>query len=297
MDKSRLREQARRLVFAAPRLSEALLSGNFRSIFKGRGMDFEALREYGIDDDALRIDWNASARFGKPYVKTYREDRDLNLFIILDESASMDFGSGRSKHESAVLAASLLAYAASLEGLRVGLLCFGAAEKMEVMAPAAGEEHARVLLERLAAEKQAAAKAESPGSALDSALNMAYILLKRRSLVVIASDFMSSSWAEAIARLARRHDVMAMLVKDKLDSEAPQLGFSIHCADSESGISRFIVPRSMAYKRDRAHWYKNRHLERLVAFKAAKIPFLELDSQSDPLDKLIAFFSRRRLAR
>ncbi len=136
MDEASLRERIRRLVFAAPALSEALSSGNFRSAFKGRGMDFESLREYDTTDDALRMDWNATARFGRPYVKTYRDDRDLTLYLIIDESPSMDFGAGRSKHETAALASSLLAYACSLNGVRVGALFFGGAAGMDGRAPA-----------------------------------------------------------------------------------------------------------------------------------------------------------------
>lgn len=300
MDSKLFREQVRRLVFAAPRLSEALLSGNFRSVFKGRGMDFESLREYEIDDDALRIDWNASARFGKPFVKTYKEDRDLNLFIILDESSSMNFGTGRSKRETAVLASSILAYTASLQGIAVGALCFGTSTKMDVIAPAQGEGHARMLMERLATEKRQASlpesPAENPGSPLGPAMELASYVLKRRSLIVIVSDFMTTLYAQPMAKLARRHDLMAIIVKDKLDSEVPRLGFSLYAADSESGKNRLVVPHSAAYIKNKETWYKKNKLDFLLSMSAAKLNFLELDAQSDPVERLIAFFSHSRVS-
>ena len=300
MDEASLRDRVRRLVFAAPALSEALLAGGFRSVFKGRGMDFESLREYGVEDDALRIDWNATARFGRPFVRTYRDDRDLSLFLVVDESASMDFGAGRTKRETAALAASLLAYAASLQGLRVGLLCFGGGPSFEVRAPSRGESSGegavRALMERLAAGPSREPGAR-PGSELGAALGAASALLKRRSLVVIVSDFLTSGYALPLALLARRHDALALAVRDPLDQAAPALGFSLRCADAESGAPRLVVPRSAAYRESRARWAKDLRLERLVAFSAAKVPYLELDATSDPVEALVSFFGRRRAPR
>ncbi|GAB1456189.1 MAG: DUF58 domain-containing protein [Spirochaetia bacterium] len=303
MDEASLRERIRRLVFAAPTLSEALASGNFRSVFKGRGMDFEALREYEASDDALRMDWNATARFGRPYVKTYKDDRDLTLYLILDESDSMDFGQLRSKRETAALASSLLAYACSLNGVRVGALFFGGAE-MDGRVPASGQGAARALMERLASGSASPSGSDrsdrsprplvSHGSDLGSALTAAASILKRRSLVLVVSDFMTAGYALPLAMLARRHDVVAIRVYDKLDSAPPALGFSLRVADAESGAPRLVVPRSAAYKEGRLRSAKAARLEWLVALSASKVPYLEMDAQSDPVETLVSFFGRRR---
>ncbi len=296
MDDASLRERIRALVFAAPALSEALASGGFRSVFKGRGMDFEALREYEATDDALRMDWNATARFGRPFVKTYKDDRDLTLYLIVDESRSMDFGAGRAKRETAALAASLLAYACSLNGIRVGALFFGGATAMDGRAPASGQGAARALMERLAAGPASAAGPARFGSELGAALTAASSILKRRSLVLVVSDFMCSGYALPLALLARRNDVAALRVHDRLDSAPPALGLTLRSADAESGERRLVTPRSAAYRRERERWAKAARLEWLVALSAAKVPYLEMDSSTDPVEELIAFFGRRRSA-
>lgn len=307
MDEASLRERIRRLVFAAPALSEALTSGNFRSVFKGRGMDFESLREYDATDDALRMDWNATARFGRPYVKTYRDDRDLTLYLIIDESPSMDFGAGRSRRETAALAGSLLAYACSLNGVRTGALFFGGANGMDGRAPAEGQGAARALMERLAVHPAGAATpscaakpigsvgpASGPGSDLGAALTAAASILKRRSLVLVVSDFLTTGFSLPLALLARRHDVAAIRVHDVLDAAPPALSFSLRVADAESGVPRLVVPRSAAYRESRAGSAKSARLEWLVALSASKVPYLEMDADTDPVESLVAFFGRRR---
>jgi len=300
MDEASLRERIRRLVFAAPALSEALTSGNFRSVFKGRGMDFESLREYDATDDALRMDWNATARFGRPYVKTYKDDRDLVLYLIVDESPSMDFGAGRTKRETAALAGSLLAYACSLNGIRVGALFFGGAAEMDGRVPAAGQGAARALMERFASSgpgvAEAGAKSGPRGSDLGAALSAASSILKRRSLVLVVSDFMAAGYALPLALLARRHDVAAIRVHDQLDAAAPALRFSLRAADAESGSPRLVVPWSAAYRESRARSAKSARLEWLVALSASRVRYLEMDSATDPVEALVAFFGRRRSA-
>ncbi|MBU0928492.1 MAG: DUF58 domain-containing protein [Spirochaetes bacterium] len=294
MDEASLRERIRRLVFAAPALSEALTSGNFKSVFKGRGMDFESLREYEATDDALRMDWNATARFGRPYVKTYKDDRDLTLYLVVDESPSMEFGAGRTKRETAALAASLLAYACSLNGVRVGALFFGGAAEMDGRAPAAGRGAARALMERLASGPARPEPGAQRGSDIGAALSAASAVLKRRSLVLVVSDFSASGYALPLALLARRNDVAAVRVHDRLDSAPPASGFALRAADAESGAHRLVVPRSAAYRESRGRAAKAARLEWLVALSASKVPYLEMDSTTDPVEALVAFFGRRR---
>jgi uncharacterized protein (DUF58 family) len=294
------RERIRRLVFAAPALSEALTSGNFRSAFKGRGMDFEAVREYEATDDALRIDWNATARFGRPYVKTYKDDRDLTLYMIIDESASMDFGAERTKHETAALAASLLAYACSLNGIRVGALFFGGAAGVDSRTPAVGQGSALALMERLAEPPEGngdRARMKKAGSDLGTALTTASSILKRRSLVLVVSDFMTAGYALPLALLARRNDVVAIRVNDRLDSAPPPARTSIRTADAESGVPRLVVPWSKSYRESRTAYAKASRLEWLVALSACRTPFLEMDASTDPVEALVTFFGRDRTVR
>lgn len=291
-DDSRLRERIRRLVFAAPALSEALASGGFRSAFKGRGMDFEAVREYEATDDALRIDWNATARFGRPYVKTYRDDRDLTVFLVVDESASMEFGAVRAKSETAALAASLLAYACSLNGIRVGALLFGGPGGSDMRRPSVGPGPAMALMERLGGS--ASGGGAGRGSELGAALGSVSTALKRRSLVFIVSDFLTSGYALELALLARRHDVVAIRVRDQVDSAFPRLGLTLRAVDAESGSPRLIASRSKSYAEQREAYAKSARLEWLVALSASKTPFVEMDATTDPVEVLVGFFKRTR---
>ena len=142
MDRDELRERIRRLTFASPALARAFARGDFRSVFRGRGLEFDSLRDYCLDDDSRLVDWSATARAGRPFVRTFREDRSLALLLVIDASPSMDQGSGElSKLDAAVLSASLVAYAAQLREMPVGCLVF-ARGILRVMAPRRGKAHA-----------------------------------------------------------------------------------------------------------------------------------------------------------
>ena len=303
MDEHAIRARIRRLVFVSPALSRAMLAGDFRSAFIGRGMDFDSVREYEVTDDAMRMDWNATARFAKPFLKTYREDRGLSVYLVVDESASMEFGAGRTKRETAVLAASLLAHACALNGVLVGGLFFGAGA-LEHFEPAAGERPVRVLAERLVSGprmrgirirgggKHGSGK---PGSDIGGALEAAVAHLKRRSLVVVVSDFKATDFAVPLALLARRHDAVAVLVRDPLDVKPPGVSFLIRARDAESGIPRLVAPRSRHYAEALAAEARSIRLEWLEALAAAKVPSIELDAGTDPARALMDFFRRRRV--
>jgi len=310
MDEHAIRSRIRRLVFVSPALSRAMLAGDFRSAFLGRGMDFDSVREYEVTDDAMRMDWNATARFARPYLKTYREDRGLSVYLVVDESASMDFGAGRTKRETAVLAASLLAHACALNGVLVGALFFGGGG-FQHFEPAAGERPVRVLAERLISgsriqeakalglrgrksRKSEPQDSSQPGSDIAGALEAAVAHLKRRSLVIVISDFKAAGFAVPLALLARRHDTVAILVRDPLDAKPPQVPFLLRALDAESGVPRLAAPRSRQYAEVLAVESRNLRLEWLSALAAARVPSIELDAGTDPARALMDFFRRRR---
>lgn len=295
MDRESLRRRIRRLAFASPALSRAVLSGSFRSAFKGRGMDFDGLREYDPSDDALRMDWNATARFAKPFIKTYRDDRNLTVYLVMDESGSMDFGRGRTKRETAALSASLLAYACSMNGVRVGALFFGG-DRQEHREPAAGEGKAWALAERIASGRASGGLSGSRGSDLAKALDSAALHLKRRSLVVVLSDFLMTGYALSLAALARRHDLALLRIRDRLDEAPPDTRFAVRAVDAETGLRRLVVPRSAAWRETRASEASAARLELLSVAAASKAPCLDLDAASDPAQAMVAFFGRRRMA-
>jgi len=279
----------RRLKFASPMVSRSLASGEFRSAFKGRGVEFDGLRDYDGADDASLIDWNASARFGRPFVKTFRESRDLALFVVFDASASMDFGSPRSKRETAAAACGLLCLAAEEGGNPSGALVFAAAP-LRLDPPAHGRSHALALAERFAALRPEAGEG---GSALGDALRAASADLKRRSVVVVASDFLSAGWERPFAELARRHDVIALRVTDGADGALPALAGACAVRDAESGRVAVIDPRSADWTESRAASGAERRLAWLRAVARARASRLEIDTGEDPALALLSFFDRR----
>lgn len=312
MDRDRLRRDIRQLVFTSRALSDAITSGNFRSAFKGRGMDFDSLREYETGDDALQIDWNASARLAKPFVKTWKEERSLQVLLIIDESPSMQFGEKRSKKETLVLSASLLAWACVQNGATISALFFGGSDlsmgsDLEFITPAYGERAAFTLCERLVAGRgrmgsdlkpggspQTGGQTSNRGSDLAKALDSASLKLKQKSLIIVLSDFLCSSWARSLAVLARKHDTALIRVFDKIDDSLPLWPFSLRAMDSETYKKRLIVPFSRQAQNEKAMVTEKRRFELLSAAMSARVPLLELDGQSNPAQALIDFFSRRR---
>ncbi|TFG83843.1 MAG: DUF58 domain-containing protein [Spirochaetales bacterium] len=291
MDLESRKRRIRKLVFASSSLSRALAAGEFSSSFKGRGMDFDGLREYGTDDDALRMDWNATARLGRPYVKTYRDDRNLSVYIVMDESASMDYGEGGGRRETAAAAASLVAYACGLNGVRVGGLFFGG-EGLQHVEPDSGRGAVGAFMERIMEGRMG----QGTGSDLAGALATTTAHLKRRSLVFVFSDFRISGYALALSLLARKHDAAAVLVRDGQGSHRTSTGFAIRAIDAESGRPRLVMRRSAAYREAVERNEKAARLEWLASVAAARVPYLELGPETDPVKALVEFFGRRRRA-
>jgi uncharacterized protein (DUF58 family) len=291
VDRDELHARIRRLAFASSALSASFTRGEFRSSFKGRGLEFDALRDYSPGEDARTIDWRASARFARPYVRTWLEDRSLSLFLLLDVSASMEAGAGElSKRDMGALALSLLARAAALRDMPVGGLLF-AASPLRRFAPRRGTDHALAL-----AEAAISLPELGSGSGLAGALLATSRLLQRRSMVILISDFHAEGWGDGLALLSRKHDLIAIRVTDALDREPPAAG-AFPASDAEGGgpswlpfRSRLLRERWKAFHQARGERARRRCVE-------ARVPLLELDTAEDPALKLISFFDRRRAGR
>ena len=309
MDADALRRRIRRLVFASPALARAFARGDFRSVFRGKGIEFDSLREYCPDDDSRLIDWSATARLRSPFVRTYREDRSLTVLLVVDVSASMDQGSGTlSKLDEAVLVSSLVAYAAQLRGLPVGCLLF-AEGIMGSLQPRRGKAHSLAVAQAAAAYASASApggrRGAEPGDRGDEArygrrgtdlglaLGTVSQVLKRRSLVLVLSDFRAAGWERPLAELARRHDAVAIRISDRSDLEAPTAG-SFDAVDPETGESAWLP---LGSPRFRAAWRESGVARRKACLEAcarSRVSFLEVDTDDDPALKLLEFFERRR---
>ncbi len=289
-------------------LAEDLLAGDFRSVFRGQGIEADEVRRYEIGDDIRAINWSVSARFGMPYVKMYREEKEMSVYLVLDCSASMDCGTVMKRSEQAALAAALLAFSAERSGQRLGSVCFDSSIKK--MFPAGkGRSHTlaviRSILQSLSLEPDDDAKSVSFSlpfflksektmtSDVGEALTALERLLKRRSLVFVISDFYCMRWEQELGRLCRRHDVVAVRVSDPLDAELYNAGL-VSMEDPETGAK---ISAATGFSSFRAAW-QTWHAERAASWKAivrrVGASPMELSTSDDTAAALIRFFKGRR---
>jgi uncharacterized protein (DUF58 family) len=227
----------RRLEWRVLRRLDGRLQGDYRTVFRGTGVDVRDLREYQFGDDMRHVDWNVTARTDVLHVREYLEDRDVTAWLVLDGSASMDFGPvERRKHVVLAEVAGAVAQLLSRGGNRVGALLFDT-DVRETIPPGAGRNQVLRILSRLLRP----AAAGAPGSTdLAGALRAALGIVRRRSLVIIVSDFLSEpGWQRPLGQLARRNDVVAIQVVDRREFELPAAGM-IYVEDAETGEVIFV---------------------------------------------------------
>ncbi|MEM6730134.1 MAG: DUF58 domain-containing protein [Myxococcota bacterium] len=226
--------QIKSIQIRSQRLVNANLAGEWSSAFKGRGMEFEEVREYQPGDDVRTLDWNVTARSGIPHVKIYREERELTVMLMVDLSGSGDFGSGkRLKREVIAEVAALLAYTAIRSNDRVGLMTFS--DQVEhYVPPKKGRAHVwRVIREVLTA------RAERRGTHIGGALEHLARTQRRPCVVFLISDFLDHDYVEALRLVAKRHDLTAVTVTDPRERELPRVGL-VELVDAETGEQRLV---------------------------------------------------------
>ena len=209
-------------------LVASLFAGEYRSVFRGQGMEFAEVRSYEHGDDFRSIDWNVSARLASPYVKTFTEERELTVMLVVDQSGSTRFGEPLTKAGSSVEVASVLALAAAHHNDRVGALLFSDAVE-RVIPPRKGRQHALRVIRDLVAFQPAGRRTN-----LGASLSYASRLLRHRSIVVVLSDFIAEGWERPLSRLGARHEVVAITVDDPREYDLPDSGW-IEIVDAESG--------------------------------------------------------------
>jgi uncharacterized protein (DUF58 family) len=296
METSELLRNITNLPIISSGLAEEMLAGNFRSVFKGQGMEFDEARHYELGDDIRSIDWNASARFGTPFVKMYREERELSILILLDVSPSMLGGiavgdsAGVSPYEQGLISAALIAFSAEHTDQQLGAFFFD--NNIErVFPPHKGRKHIMALImAALRYQNNITPRKDKHGSDIASALAGAQRLLKRRSLVVVISDFYSINWEIEMANLCRKHDVIALRVVDPPD--LPWKGL-ITIEDPETGV-RLEAPAGMdSFKDSWLQWHKERSGLWESLCRRAGASFLELTTEADAPSALLKFFGSR----
>ena len=281
-------KQIRLLEIRTNRTVDEITGGAYRSAFKGRGIEFEEVREYTVEDYVRDIDWNASARMGTPYVKKFVVERELSVLLLVDVSASGVFGSSeRSKRRTAAELAAILAFSAAHNGDKVGLLMFS--DRIELyVPPKSGRSHTlRLIREMLAFEPV------SKGTNIDLALRESAQLLKKRSVVFLLSDLIDSQSYEASLKiLNRKHDVIAVGLLDPTDTRWPSL-LPVVVEDAETGRQiRFGGGKRALRKLDEAFASARRARQEIC--RRARVDMVEIGSNRDVLRPMVEFFARRR---
>ncbi len=227
-------DRVRRIRIRTRSILESGVAGSYHAVFKGRGMEFDEVREYQPGDDVRTIDWNVTARTGLPHVKKFVEERDLTLLLLVDVSGSQRFGSRYlQKREFAAELAAVLAFSAVANHDRVGAVLFS--DRVErYVPPARGLDHAQRIVRDLLAEEP-----KGRGTDLAGALRFARDVLRRRSIVAVISDFQAQGWERGLGSLRRRHDVIALHLVDPNEAELPDAGL-VRLADPETGAVRVV---------------------------------------------------------
>ncbi|MCB9547147.1 MAG: DUF58 domain-containing protein [Myxococcales bacterium] len=224
-----LLKEIRRIEIVTRRLVNQQMAGQYHSVFKGQGMSFDEVRQYALGDDPRRIDWNVTARTGDPYVKTFVEERELTVLIVVDMSGSMAFGTqGDSKRRVAARLAAMMAFSAIKNGDRVGLVAF--ADSVErYTPPQKGRKHVLRIIDEILSFDPVGS-----GTNLREALEFVGRVTRRKSVVLLISDFLDSDYERALHVTARRHDLIPMTVVDPAERVLPDLGL-VMFEDAESG--------------------------------------------------------------
>ena len=279
----------RRLEWTAVRRLDGLLHGDYRTLFRGAGLDLAEVREYQDGDDVRHIDWNVTARLDKPHVREYHQDRDIAAWFLLDLSASLDFGARMKKQALSTGFVTVLARLLTQHGNRVGALVYG--NGVEAVIPArAGRRHVLHLLHRMMQRPEGSPRATQLAELLAAALGV----LKRRSALFVVSDFISEpGWEKPLGELARRHDAIAVRVHDPLESELPDLGM-LTVQDPETGEQLFVDTHDRGFRRRFAQMAAEREAELKKLFAAARVDLLELSTAEALLEAIVRFARTRR---
>lgn len=276
------------------RLVNDVLSGAYRSSFRGTGVEFEEVRRYQPGDDVRSIDWNRTAKMGEAYVKRYVEERELTLSLLVDTSGSMDFGSGElSKREAAASLCALLAYVALRQQDRVGLSLFGERPGLHLAPRKGAGAVSRVVREVIAA------RPTRGGTDLCAALQAQERTLRRRSLIFVVSDFLgiesgpaAQRWGDVAARLSRRHDLIAVRVLDPFEENLPEAGL-VRLGEIENGGELELDTRSASVRERWSAAAAARRTALRAALVRARVELLELSTAGDLAEPVVAFFRRR----
>lgn len=264
-----------------------MFSGEYRSSFKGQGIEFSEVREYNYGDDIRMIDWNVSARQGKPFVKIYHEEREQTLMLMVDASGSLWFGSKYPlKYEMAIQLSAVLAFSAIKNNDKVGLCIFS--DRIErYIAPRKGRTHVLRVLRELFSHQP-----EQRPTRLGLVSEYISRVLKRRAIVFLISDFDDLGFEKEIKILNQKHDLIAVIMRDMGELVPPHIGLAT-VRDPETGETTTVDFGSKRVREEFRQYYLKQHKESADQIKKLQIDSIELFTHHDFVEKLMAFFRMR----
>lgn len=288
METSELLKKVRRIEIKTRGLSRNIFAGQYHSAFKGRGMAFSEVREYQYGDDIRDIDWNVTARYVRPYVKVFEEERELTVMLMIDVSGSRDFGSVNvMKKEIITEIAATLAFSAIQNNDKIGVLFFS--DKIEkFIPPQKGKKHILYIIRELIDFKPDNTKT-------DISLVLKYLTnaIKKRCTAFLISDFIDKGgFKDALTIANRKHDVVAIQVYDQRETELPSVGL-MKVKDAETGAERWIDSSSAKVRNAFSEWWNTRQNEMNNAFKKCRVDSVSVRTDEDYVKALIALFEKR----
>lgn len=287
MDTSELLKKVRRIEIKTKGLSNHIFSGEYHTAFKGRGMNFSEVREYQYGDDVRSIDWNVTARFSHPYVKIFEEERELTVMLVVDVSESSLFGTVRQRKKDLITElCAVLAFSAITNNDKVGVLFFSEGVE-KFIPPKKGKSHIlRIIRELLTLEPK------HGGTDIREALRFFNNALKKRSIVFLASDFLSTGYEDALTIASRRHDMIGLHVFDPRDKDLPAAGL-IRMQDTETGREQWV---DTSDKMVRAYYTESFLAHQRYcrsAFVKSGAELLSISTSEDYVKILQGFFQKR----
>ena len=282
-----LLKQVRQIEIRTKGLVNHLFSGEYHSVFKGRGMEFSEVREYQFGDDIRNIDWNVTARFGHPFIKVFEEERELTVILMVDLSGSLMFGSvSKTKRRVAAELSAILAFSALKNNDKVGLILF--TDKIEkFVPPRKGNKHVlRIIRDMLSYEPD--------GNATDikGALEFMNGAIKKRSIVFLLSDFMDEGYEKILRAVGKKHDLIGVILDDRRENELPDVGL-IKLADAETGQERWIDTSSKRVKNVMKKTREEAINKRNSMFLTSRLDRINVQTGKDYIKPLVQFFRVR----
>lgn len=290
MDTQELLKRLRRIEIKSSRLSEDIFSGAYRSAFKGRGMSFSEVREYQPGDDVRDIDWNVTARYARPYVKVYEEERELTMILLVDISRSEHFGTvGMTKRQRVAEIAGTLAFSTIKNNDNVGVIFYS--DRVEkYIPPSKGHKHVLTILSEILSIEP-----EGAGTDISVALRFAHNVQRKSCTLFLLSDFIDGSdYAKTLAVVRNKHDLLAMQVYDPHEAELPMVGL-LRVKDAETGEVRMIDSSSKSVRKQYRDYWQELTVKLRETFSKYNIGYASVSTSEDYVPRLQRLFTHPRI--